>query len=63
MDTGSQVSAIDEFWKANHFPDIKLRDIAEIIDPDDPLQIEAANGTEMPYVGWVEVTFRLAADA
>jgi len=61
-DTGSQVSAInDEVWKADKFPDIRLRDIAEIVDPDDPLQIEAANGTEMPYVGWVEVTFKLAA--
>lgn len=59
-DTGSQVSAIDEVWKADNLPNVKLRDRAEIIDPNDPLQIEAANGTEMPYVGWVEVTFRLA---
>lgn len=58
-DTGSQVSAIDETWKADNLPDIQLRDIAEIVDPDNPLQIEAANGTEMPYVGWVEVTVRL----
>lgn len=60
-DTGSQVSAIDEVWKADNVPDTKLRDISEIVDPDDPLQVEAANGTEMPYVGWVELTFRLAA--
>lgn len=60
-DTGSQVSAIDEVWKADNVPDTKLRDIAEIVDPDNPLQVEAANGTEMPYVGWVELTFRLAA--
>ncbi|KAL6485538.1 hypothetical protein MHYP_G00049300 [Metynnis hypsauchen] len=46
-----------------HLPDIKLRDIAEIIDPLDPLQVEAANGTEIPYVGWVELTFKLAANA
>lgn len=24
-----------------------------------PLQIEAANGTEMPYIGWLEVSFKL----
>ncbi len=58
-DTGSQVSAVDETWKADNLPDIQLRDIAEIVDPDNPLQIEAANGTEMPYAGWVEVTVRL----
>ena len=62
-DTGSQICAIDEAWKARHLPDIKLRNIAEIIDPLDPLQVEAANGTEIPYVGWVELTFKLAADA
>lgn len=62
-DTGSQVCVIDEQWKAEHLPGIRLRNIAEIIDPLDPLQLEAANGTEMPYVGYVEVTFSLAADA
>lgn len=38
-----------------------LRDITELIDPHDPLQLEAANGTEMPYVGWLEVLFQLTA--
>lgn len=42
------MSAVDEVWKTTNFPDMKLRDIAKIVDPDDPLQIEAANGTEMP---------------
>ena len=60
-DTGSQVCAIDEIWKGSYLPDLPLRDIAELIDPIDPLQIEAANGTEMPYVGWLEVSFRLTA--
>lgn len=38
-----------------------LRDVAELVNPLDPLQIEAANGTEMPYVGWLEVSFKLTA--
>lgn len=42
---------------------IGLRDIAEIVNPDNPLQTEAANGTEMPYVGWVEITLRLVGSA
>ncbi|KAL1278521.1 hypothetical protein QQF64_025194 [Cirrhinus molitorella] len=62
-DTGSQVSAIDETWKADNLPDIWMRDIAEIVDPDNPLQIEAANGTEIPYVGWVEVSVRLVGSS
>lgn len=60
-DTGSQVCAIDEIWKESYLPDLPLRDITELIDPCDSLQIEAANGTEMPYVGWLEVSFRLTA--
>lgn len=28
-----------------------------------PYRLRRLNGTEMPYVGWVEVTFRLAANA
>ncbi len=46
-DTGSQVSAVDETWKADNLPNILLRDIAEIVDPDNPLQIEAANSNTM----------------
>lgn len=60
-DTGSQVCAIDEVWKHNHLPDVPLREITELIDPHDPLQLEAANGTAMPYVGWLEVLFQLTA--
>lgn len=58
-DTGSQVCTIDEVWKHNHLPGVPLRDITELTDPHDPLQLEAANGTEMPYVGWLEVLFQL----
>ena len=61
-DTGSQICAIDEVWKETHLPDVKLRDVAELVDPLDPLHIEAANGTEMPYIGWLEVSFKLTAN-
>lgn len=61
-DTGSQVCTIDEVWKASHLPDVPLKDVAELVDPLNPLQIEAANGTDMPYIGWLEAAFKLAAD-
>lgn len=60
-DTGLQACAVDEVWKASHLPNAPLRNVAEFVDPLDPLQIEAANGTEMPYVGWLEASFKLAA--
>lgn len=31
-DTGSQVSGVDEAWKAENIPDVKLVDIAEIVN-------------------------------
>lgn len=61
-DTGSEICAVDEVWKENHLPEVKLRDVAELVDPLDPLQVEAANGTEMPHTGWVEVSFKLTAN-
>ncbi len=38
--------------------DMRLRDISEILDTADTLDIIAANGENMPYEGWVEITFR-----
>ena len=37
-----------------------LRDISELLDTSDTLDIVAANGENMPYVGWVKITFSLA---
>lgn len=58
-DTGSQVCIIDEWWKNEILPDVRLRLLSEIIDAPDTLQIVAANGQGIPYVGWIEVTFQL----
>ena len=35
--------------------------MSELIDPHEPLHLEAANGTDMPHVGWVEIPFTLTA--
>lgn len=40
-----------------HFPD-KLRDISDLLNSSD-LKLEAANGTDIPYDGWVEIKFKL----
>lgn len=62
-DSGSQVTIIDDLWKEVHLPDTRLRDISEILDrAAGPLNIVAANGESLPYVGWVEVTFSLVSD-
>lgn len=62
-DTGSQVCIIDEHWKNEVLPNVRLRLISEIIDAPDTLQIIAANGQDIPYVGWIEVTFQLPGES
>jgi len=60
-DTGSQVCIIDEKWKTKHAPEVTLRNISEATEAPDSLRLVAANGTNMPYSGWVELTFKLAS--
>ncbi|KAK2558824.1 hypothetical protein P5673_019039, partial [Acropora cervicornis] len=57
-DTGAQVSIIsNEFLK--NFPGVVAKDISELLDTKPNLM--AANGSEMPYIGWVELNFRLSS--
>ena len=54
---------IDEQWKDSYIPEVRLRDISEATETPERLHLVAANGTDMPYGGWVEVTFKLASPA
>ena len=38
---------------------MKIRDISEFLGADSRLNLTAANGTPIPYKGWVEARFRL----
>ncbi len=60
-DTGSQVCIIDEEWNAKYAPEVTLRNISEATEAPDSLRLVAANGANMPYSGWVELTFKLAS--
>lgn len=48
-DTGSQVSIIDKQWKVKYLPNEKRKDISEVLDSPENLQITAANGQNMPF--------------
>lgn len=60
-DTGSQVYVIDELWKQEYLPEVTLRDVSDILESPNMLNLVAANGIDMPYIGYVEVTFRLSS--
>ena len=57
-DTGAQVSIISNEFVKRNFPDVAVRDISELLNTK--LNLTAANGSEMPYIGWVELNFRLS---
>ena len=59
-DTGAQVSIISQKYLNSRFPGIKLRNISELIDCE--LDLTAANGTNIPYKDFVELTFKLKSE-
>ena len=60
-DTGAQVSIISHSWLKQCLSGCDIRDIAELLGMDG-LDLKAANGTDLPYEGWVELTFNLIED-
>ena len=53
-DTGAQVSLVSQEWLDNNLPDIPIRPLKEVLEGE-PLKLSAANGSIIPYSGWVEV--------
>ena len=50
-DTGAQVSIMSRRWLRDNLPNVPLLDMEPLMTPD--LQLTAANGTSVPYDGWV----------
>ena len=60
-DTGAQASIINEEWRKTHLPHRPIRPIEEQVGPGTLIGL-AANQTQIPFLGWVEVEFRLPQD-
>jgi len=56
-DTGAQVSVISETFLREYLKGVTVHPISELIDHE--LNLTAANGTKIPYSGWVEINVRL----
>ena len=61
-DTGSQVSIVGTNWKRKYLPDVEVRPVAELLE-DGPLELSAANGTDIPYKGWMKIEVSLSKNA
>ena len=60
-DTGAQMSIISHSCLKQCLPGCDIRDIAELLDVDG-LELKATNEADLPYEGWVELTFNLIED-
>lgn len=45
--------------KRKHLPDVKVRPVEELLK-EGVLDLSSANGTEIPYKGWIGVNFTLS---
>ncbi len=61
-DTGAQVSVISMAQINRYFPDKKIRMIEELIQSEGNVTLVAANGTSIPYDGWIELKLELMSD-
>ena len=58
-DTGAQVSIVSRDFLRRNFPGVIVKEISELLNTE--LNLTAANGSEMPYIGWAELNFRLSS--
>ena len=58
-DTGAQVSIVSNKCLKRNFPSIEVKNVSEILGEGQDLTITAANGTDIPFLGFVELNFQL----
>ncbi len=58
LDSGSQVSIVSRAWKEEYLPDLRINSVSEILGEEE-LKVIAANGSIIPYDGWVAITVNL----
>ena len=57
-DTGAQVSMVPKAWWQENLPKVPLRRISELLERT--LELSAANGTAIPFDGWIDVNIEMA---
>ncbi len=60
-DTGAQVSIVSHNWVIKNLPKAELRTVESLLGVSD-LEFKAANGTSLPYDGWIDVDFKLMGE-
>jgi hypothetical protein len=56
--TGAQVSIVSETFMYKQSLTSKLRNVEELLGVQGKIELKAANGTPIPYCGWIELSVR-----
>eukprot|EP00794_Sanderia_malayensis_P004301 gene4301-4870_t len=59
-DTGTQVSVISKEHVMNSFPSKQIHKIEDLLPPAEEVKLYAANGTPIPYEGFIELALELS---
>uniref|UniRef100_A0A8C6LSZ5 Gypsy retrotransposon integrase-like protein 1 n=2 Tax=Nothobranchius TaxID=28779 RepID=A0A8C6LSZ5_NOTFU len=60
LDSGAQVSIVEKSWVQKALPNVTIRPLESLFS-DHPLKVTAANGTEVPFEGWIEVLLEITS--
>lgn len=58
LDSGAQVSVVGRSWLQQKLPEVKMQSIESLL-ADHKLHVTAANGTEIPFEGWVSLLLEI----
>lgn len=60
LDSGAQVSIVEKSWVQTALPNVKIQPLESLLS-DHPLKVTAANGTDVPFEGWIEVLLEITS--
>ena len=58
-DTGAQVSLISAEWLKDNLSSTSVRPLSELFEHESNLDLRAANGTPIPFEGWIEIELKM----
>lgn len=58
FDSGAQVTIVGREWVEKALPHVKIQPLETLLT-DGPLEVSAANGTDVPFNGWMDVTLEI----
>lgn len=61
LDSGAQVTMVGSAWMRETLPNVPIQPLESLLF-DQPLEISAANGTNVPFDGWADVELQVCSE-